>query len=62
MNITKIIDHNNESYKIDIKIDKINEGRLVKKSPKKKTPIKTPIGKVKSVGQSEEIDKPNIVR
>ena len=62
MNITKIINHNDESYKIDIKIDKISEGRLVKKSPKKKTPIKTPIGKVKSVGQSEEIDKPNIVR
>lgn len=62
MNITKIINHNNESYKIDIKIDKINEGRLVKKSPKKKTPIKTPIGKVKSVSSSEETDKPNIVR
>ena len=62
MNITKIINHNNESYKINIEINKINEGRLVKKSPKKKTPIKIPIGKVKSISSSEETDKPNIVR
>ena len=62
MNITKIINHNNESYKINIELEKLSEGRLVKKSPKKKTPIKAPIEKIKSVAQSEEIEKSNIVR